>query len=46
MIYSAICYNGLEGRHSKYSVDECAIKYIVGRTINDVTERVYTTLDF
>lgn len=46
MIYSAICYNGLEGRHSKYSVDECAIKYIVGHTINDVAERVYTTLDF
>ena len=26
----------------KYNVDEYAIKYMVGHTINDLTERVYT----
>ena len=26
----------------KYNVDEYAIKYIVGHSINDITERVYT----
>lgn len=26
----------------KYNVDEYAIKYIVGHTINDITEKVYT----
>lgn len=26
----------------KYSVDEYAIKYIVGHAINDITEKVYT----
>ena len=26
----------------KYNVDEYAIKYIVGHTISDLTERVYT----
>ena len=36
----------MNGGNQKYSVDECTIKYIVGRTINDVTERVYTTRDF
>ena len=35
-----------KGGTQKYSVDEFAIKYIVGHTINDVAERVYTTLDF
>lgn len=30
----------------KYSVDEYAIKYIVGHTISDLTERVYTARDF
>ena len=29
-------------RAKKYSVDEYAIKYIVGHAINDVTEKVYT----
>lgn len=26
----------------KYRVDEYVIKYIVGRAINDITERIYT----
>lgn len=30
----------------KYNVDEYAIKYIVGHTISDLTERVYTARDF
>lgn len=29
----------------KYGVDEYAIKYIVGHSINDITERVYTQRD-
>ena len=29
----------------KYKVDEYAIKYIVGHTIKDLTERVYTKRD-
>lgn len=30
----------------KYHVDEYAIKYMVGHTINDVTEKVYTRREF
>ena len=30
----------------KYNVDEYAIKYIVGHTIHDLTERVYTARNF
>ena len=32
----------------KYELDECAIKYIVGHSIKDITERVYTkrTIDW
>lgn len=29
----------------KYNVDEYAVKYIAGHTINDITERVYTERD-
>jgi len=29
----------------KYKVDEYAIKYIVGHTITDITEKIYTTRD-
>ena len=29
----------------KYKVDEYAVKYIAGHTINDITERVYTERD-
>lgn len=27
----------------KYNVDEYAIKYIVGHSISDITEKIYTT---
>ena len=37
--------NILSQWQKKYKVDEYAIKYIVGHTIKDLTERVYTKRD-